>query len=81
VLFNSFDDAKPRLHIPRAAHAAADEGEADREPNRDADPPFSRGTHAEVMGRLDGLVDLIYERYKDRYFAGEKVFVDLSGDK
>lgn len=33
------------------------------------------------MGRLDGLVDLIYERYKDRYFAGEKVFVDLSGDK
>ncbi|GAA5922875.1 hypothetical protein JCM1841_003769 [Sporobolomyces salmonicolor] len=35
----------------------------------------------QVMGRLDSLVDLVYERYKDRYFAGEKVFVDLSGDK
>ncbi|ORY78029.1 hypothetical protein BCR35DRAFT_353018 [Leucosporidium creatinivorum] len=35
----------------------------------------------QVMGRLDSLVDLIYDRYKDRYFAGEKVFVDLSGDK
>ena len=33
------------------------------------------------MGRLDGLVDLIFDRYKDRFFAGEKVFVDLSGDK
>jgi bromodomain adjacent to zinc finger domain protein 1A len=33
------------------------------------------------MGRLDALVDLVYERYKDRYFAGEKVFVDLGGDK
>jgi len=35
----------------------------------------------QVMGRLDKLVDLVYERYKERYFAGEKVFVDLSGDK
>ncbi|GAA5903648.1 hypothetical protein JCM8208_003644 [Rhodotorula glutinis] len=34
-----------------------------------------------VMGRLDSLVDLVFDRYKDRYFAGEKVFVDLSGDK
>ena len=33
------------------------------------------------MGRLDALVDLVYERYKDRYFSGEKVFVDLAGDK
>ena len=33
------------------------------------------------MGRLDALVDLIFDRYKDRFFAGEKVFVDLSGDK
>lgn len=33
------------------------------------------------MGRLDALVELIFERYKDRYFSGEKVFVDLAGDK
>lgn len=35
----------------------------------------------EVMGRLDALIDLVYERYKDRFFPGEKVFVDLAGDK
>ncbi|GAA5891482.1 hypothetical protein JCM6882_004486 [Rhodosporidiobolus microsporus] len=34
-----------------------------------------------VMGRLDALVDLVYERYKDRFFANEKIFVDLGGDK
>ncbi|BGP19109.1 hypothetical protein JCM10213_008044 [Rhodosporidiobolus nylandii] len=34
-----------------------------------------------VLGRLDSLVDLVYERYKDRFFKGEKVFVDLTGDK
>lgn len=34
-----------------------------------------------MMGRLDALVELVYERYKDRFFACEKVFVDLSGDK
>ncbi|GAA5864183.1 hypothetical protein JCM8547_001283 [Rhodosporidiobolus lusitaniae] len=34
-----------------------------------------------VMGRLDSLVDLVYERYKDRFFPGETLFVDLSGDK
>ena len=36
---------------------------------------------AEVIGRMDQLVDAVYDRYKDRYFPGEKVFVDLSGDK
>lgn len=34
-----------------------------------------------MEGRLDALIDIVYERYKDRYFPGEKVFVDLSGDK
>ncbi|GAA5898704.1 uncharacterized protein JCM6883_003396 [Sporobolomyces salmoneus] len=37
--------------------------------------------HGQVMSRLDKLVDLVYDRYKERYFVGEKVFVDLSGDK
>ncbi|SCZ87519.1 BZ3500_MvSof-1268-A1-R1_Chr2-2g04985 [Microbotryum saponariae] len=37
--------------------------------------------HTEVMGRLDNLIDQIFERFKDRFFAGEKVFVDLGGDK
>ncbi|BGP00501.1 hypothetical protein NBRC10513v2_006305 [Rhodotorula toruloides] len=35
----------------------------------------------QVMGRLDSLVDLVYDRYKDRYFKDEKVFVDIAGDK
>lgn len=33
------------------------------------------------MGRLDSLVDLVFERYKDRYFPDEQCFVDLGGDK
>lgn len=27
------------------------------------------------------MVDQVFDRFKDRYFAGEKVFVDLAGDK
>jgi hypothetical protein len=27
--------------------------------------------HAEVMGRLDHLVEAVYDRYKDRYFKDE----------
>ncbi|KAK4705880.1 hypothetical protein P7C70_g319, partial [Phenoliferia sp. Uapishka_3] len=41
------------------------------------DPP----PYTEVMGRLDAIIDLVFERYKDRYFSGEKIFVDLAGDK
>lgn len=41
----------------------------------------ARPLRAEVMGRLDSLVDLVYDRYKDRYFKDEKVFVDIAGDK
>ncbi|TDL28675.1 hypothetical protein BD410DRAFT_893635 [Rickenella mellea] len=35
----------------------------------------------QVMGRLDHLVEAVYERFKDRYFQGEKVFIDVQGDK
>lgn len=37
--------------------------------------------HYQVQGRLDMLVEIVFERYNERYFDGEKVFVDLSGDK
>ena len=37
--------------------------------------------NVEVLGRLDTLVDHIFERYKDRFFAGEACNVDLAGDK
>lgn len=33
------------------------------------------------MGRLDSLVDLVFERYKDRYFPDEQCFIDIQGDK
>ncbi|KAG5353254.1 hypothetical protein C0989_008989 [Termitomyces sp. Mn162] len=36
---------------------------------------------AEVMGRLDHLVEAVYERFKDRYFKSERVVVDLTGTK
>lgn len=35
----------------------------------------------QVMGRLDHLVEAVYERYKDRYFRDEKIYVDIKGDK
>ncbi|OCH96490.1 chromatin remodeling complex protein [Obba rivulosa] len=35
----------------------------------------------QVMGRLDHLVEAVYERFKDRYFPDERVYVDIDGDK
>ncbi|GBE78388.1 chromatin remodeling complex protein [Sparassis crispa] len=35
----------------------------------------------QVMGRLDHLVEAVYERFKDRYFPDERVSVDIEGDK
>ncbi|CCM00943.1 uncharacterized protein FIBRA_02990 [Fibroporia radiculosa] len=35
----------------------------------------------QVMGRLDHLVEAIYERFKDRYYPDERVLVDLEGEK
>ncbi|KAK4049577.1 hypothetical protein OIV83_004075 [Microbotryomycetes sp. JL201] len=35
----------------------------------------------EIESTLDGLCDDVYERYENRFFVGEKVFVDLGGDK
>lgn len=33
------------------------------------------------MGRLDSLIDLIFDRFKSRFWPGESVFVDLQGQK
>ncbi|KAL4068214.1 ATP-utilizing chromatin assembly and remodelling N-terminal-domain-containing protein [Scleroderma yunnanense] len=35
----------------------------------------------QVVGRLDHLVEAVFDRFKDRYFPDEKVFVDVQGDK
>ncbi|KIK82429.1 hypothetical protein PAXRUDRAFT_64788, partial [Paxillus rubicundulus Ve08.2h10] len=35
----------------------------------------------QVVGRLDHLVEAVFDRFKDRYFADEKVLVDVEGDK
>ncbi|GLB36320.1 putative williams-Beuren syndrome DDT (WSD), D-TOX E motif containing protein [Lyophyllum shimeji] len=44
-------------------------------------PAVLRAVQWQVMGRLDHLVEAVYERFKDRYFKGERVVVDLSGTK
>ncbi|KAF9478043.1 chromatin remodeling complex protein [Pholiota conissans] len=44
-------------------------------------PAVLKAVQWQVMGRLDHLVEAVYERFKDRYFPGEKVLVDLSGVK
>lgn len=43
--------------------------------------PVLRAVQWQVMGRLDHLVEAVYERFKDRYYEGERVFVDLNGEK
>ncbi|KAJ7786002.1 chromatin remodeling complex protein [Mycena metata] len=35
----------------------------------------------QVMGRLDHLVEAVFDRFKDRYFRDERVLVDLGGTK
>ncbi|KAI9062985.1 chromatin remodeling complex protein [Trametes sanguinea] len=35
----------------------------------------------QVMGRIDHLVEAVYERFKDRYYPDEKVYVEIQGDK
>ncbi|KIM33020.1 hypothetical protein M408DRAFT_190836 [Serendipita vermifera MAFF 305830] len=32
----------------------------------------------QIVGRLDHLVEAVFDRFKDRYFEGERVFVDFS---
>ncbi|ETW87436.1 hypothetical protein HETIRDRAFT_431774 [Heterobasidion irregulare TC 32-1] len=40
-----------------------------------------RAVQWQVMGRLDHLVEAVYERFKDRYFRDEKIYIDIQGDK
>ncbi|TCD64001.1 hypothetical protein EIP91_004703 [Steccherinum ochraceum] len=35
----------------------------------------------QVMGRLDHLVEAVYDRFKDRYYPDEKIIIDVQGDK
>ncbi|KAH8100647.1 chromatin remodeling complex protein [Cristinia sonorae] len=35
----------------------------------------------QVMGRLDHLVEAVFDRFKDRYFPDEKIIIDVQGDK
>ncbi|KAF9037807.1 chromatin remodeling complex protein [Hymenopellis radicata] len=44
-------------------------------------PAILKAVQWQVVGRLDHLVEAVYERFKDRYFQGEKVVVDLTGRK
>ncbi|KAH9064169.1 chromatin remodeling complex protein [Lactarius vividus] len=44
-------------------------------------PAILKAVQWQVMGRLDHLVEAVYERYKDRYFRDERIYVDIQGDK
>ncbi|KAG6911832.1 hypothetical protein DXG01_000079 [Tephrocybe rancida] len=44
-------------------------------------PAVLKAVQWQVMGRLDHLVEAVYERFKDRYFQSERVVVDLTGTK
>ncbi|KAG8936624.1 hypothetical protein FRC02_000617 [Tulasnella sp. 418] len=40
-----------------------------------------RAVQWQIVGRLDHLVEAVYDRFKDRYFKGEKVYIDIQGDR
>lgn len=40
-----------------------------------------RAVQWQVMGRLDHLVEAVFDRFKDRYFKDEKVIVEIEGVK
>ncbi|KAJ7293282.1 chromatin remodeling complex protein [Mycena rebaudengoi] len=44
-------------------------------------PAVLKSVQWQVMGRLDHLVEAVFERFKDRYFKDERVLVDLGGTK
>ncbi|KAF9068074.1 ATP-utilizing chromatin assembly and remodelling N-terminal-domain-containing protein [Rhodocollybia butyracea] len=44
-------------------------------------PVILKAVQFQVVGRLDHLVEAVYDRFKDRYFKGERVLVDLNGLK
>ncbi|KAH8927194.1 hypothetical protein BT69DRAFT_1317097 [Atractiella rhizophila] len=43
--------------------------------------PVLRRVQWQVCGRLDTLVDRVYDRFKDRYWPGETVAVELGGER
>ncbi|TKY90357.1 hypothetical protein EX895_000355 [Sporisorium graminicola] len=43
--------------------------------------PVLKSVQFQITGRIDELVDRVYDRFKDRFFPGETVFFDLDGDK
>ncbi|KXN89866.1 Imitation switch two complex protein 1 [Leucoagaricus sp. SymC.cos] len=43
--------------------------------------PVLKAVQWQVMGRLDHLVEAVFDRFKDRYFKNEKVLVDIDGVK
>ncbi|VDB99827.1 unnamed protein product [Peniophora sp. CBMAI 1063] len=44
-------------------------------------PIILQAVQWQIMGRLDHLVEAVYDRYVNRYYKGEKIFVDIKGQK
>ncbi|KZT06884.1 chromatin remodeling complex protein [Laetiporus sulphureus 93-53] len=44
-------------------------------------PAVLKAVQWQVMGRLDHLVEAVYDRFKDRYYPDERVLIDIQGDK
>ncbi|KZT59680.1 hypothetical protein CALCODRAFT_481381 [Calocera cornea HHB12733] len=43
--------------------------------------PVLRSVQFQVVGRLDDLVNMVYERFRDRFWEGERVLVEMEGDR
>ncbi|KAE8211049.1 hypothetical protein CF327_g5159 [Tilletia walkeri] len=43
--------------------------------------PVLKSANFAIVGRLDQLVDNIYERYQNRFFPGDEISLEIEGDK
>ncbi|PWN49280.1 hypothetical protein IE53DRAFT_154692 [Violaceomyces palustris] len=43
--------------------------------------PVLRTVQFKITSRLDNLVDMVFDRFKDRFFGSEAVFVEVQGDR
>lgn len=43
--------------------------------------PVLRAVQFQITGRIDNLVDAVFDRFRDRFFTSESVFVERDGDR
>ncbi|WFD44976.1 dolichyl-P-Glc:Glc1Man9GlcNAc2-PP-dolichol alpha-1,3-glucosyltransferase [Malassezia psittaci] len=81
-IFQSEPSGKPNLTFFEAAETEAQQALAIQKRFPDAlKAPVLRAVQFHVTGRVDNLVEQVAERFKERFFTGETVHVDIEGQR